>query len=172
MFFLKFFLESGIKINQKIHPLKPLWLTPSHCSLERRRGESASSHVLDREKENHSRCLCPPFEQCCREGKRRSGRREGGRDERCEVSHSCPAWGVRSAVLSSSSRHQPSVLVCHYFTSHGAHTHTLDLLFKAASISYLNRANRNGLGIVQWKTNHTFFCLGAKRKQNTLLFYR
>lgn len=90
------------------------------------------------------------------EGK--TGGKEG--DKREEVSHSCPAWGPKYVALSSSPRHQPSVLACHYFTSRRAHTpslrhtyahlhhHTLslcclDLLLNAASIRFSNMANFN-----------------------------
>lgn len=60
-----FLLESAIKINQKIHLLKPPWVTLSLFWL--RAGdteeESAGSHVWDRKKENHSGRLCPLFKQ-------------------------------------------------------------------------------------------------------------
>lgn len=49
----------------------------------------------------------------------------GREDKREEASHSCPAWGPKYEARSSSPRHQPSVLACHYFTSHRAHTPSL-----------------------------------------------
>lgn len=45
------FVRSAIKINQKIHLLKPPWLTPSLLSLRKLEiEESASSHVWDRKR--------------------------------------------------------------------------------------------------------------------------
>lgn len=104
-------------------------VTPLAASWRYRRGK-CQQPCMGSEKENHSGRLCPLFKQYHRGwGKKRSGRSGGGTrgrgDKREEVSHSCPAWGPKYVALLSSPRHQPSVLACHYFTSHRAHTPSL-----------------------------------------------
>lgn len=116
-----------IKINQKIHLLKT-GMTHSvtlPTASWRYRREERQQPCMGSEKENHSGCLCPLFEQCYRGGKEEWiewGGTRGSGDKREEVSHSCPAWGPKYVALSSSRRHQLSALASHYFTSHRAHT--------------------------------------------------
>lgn len=99
-------------------------VTPLAASWRYRRGK-CQQPCMGSEKKNHSGRLCPLFEQRRRGGERGVGGEgwgvtRGRGDKREEVSHSCPAWGPKYVALSSSQRHQPSVLACHYFTSRRA----------------------------------------------------
>lgn len=81
-------------------------------------------------------------------GDRRVGGVESGTrgrgDKIEEVFHSCPAWGPKYVAASSSPRHQPSVLACHYFTSRRAHTLSLGHTYA--------HLHRHTLPVLPWST--------------------
>lgn len=119
IFLWKILFGSAIKINQKIRLLKLPWLTTrgsSRCKLEiqQRKVPAAMCGIGKKETTQGVFVLCL---NSAAEGEKESGGREGIRSF-----SQLPSLRPQIWRFSWSSRYQPSVLVCHYFTSRRVHS--------------------------------------------------
>lgn len=127
------FVLRAFKINQKTNSLKPPRLTLSE-EIQKSK-VPAAMYGIGREKLLRASLssvwtvsqMWGGGGRTGMVGKQGSEPRKTGRGvrERGEFSRSCPAWGQKYVALSSSQRHQPSILACHYFTSCRGHTPSL-----------------------------------------------
>lgn len=127
----KILLASAIKINQKIGLFLKTTVTHSVTILAassryRRAKAPADTYGIGKRKPLRASVS---FVWAASQGGVVRGRVEkatgGKKGKEKKFFHICPAWGPKYVALSSSPRHQPSVLACHYFTSRRGHTLSL-----------------------------------------------